>query len=216
MKFTKKSPLAGALVAVLLLGFGVWACWPRQADIRTFDPSQMAAAETQAWRDYYGKKPLALFSGLYAQGRRQGFSPCDSFFMAYNAGNAARTFQKSRSRQEAMKALPALEKYFRIVRRGSGGKLDPVRAAQLELEWWQQRRESKPVSDYAETVAAAWKEIYQTSDSGVEGAALIRCMMMDVRDSMRDEKMTEADWDRIREGLTQSYTRLKEAVGAKP
>jgi hypothetical protein len=43
--------LAGTIAAV-----GIYACWPRQADLRRFDPAEMARLETAMWRDYYEKR----------------------------------------------------------------------------------------------------------------------------------------------------------------
>ena len=103
----RKSVLAIVLAAILLLA--AFACWPRKADLRAFDPAGMARLETAMWRDYYEKRYGALFYHLYELSRRQfGFSPLDSLRIALAAAKAARAFQPTRSRGEAAAALPRL------------------------------------------------------------------------------------------------------------
>jgi hypothetical protein len=76
------------------LGLGAYACWPRKADLRSFDPAAMARLETAMWRDYYDRHYPTLFYHLYEVSRTQfGFSPLDSLRIALAAAQAARIFQ---------------------------------------------------------------------------------------------------------------------------
>ena len=69
--------LALAASVAALVGY---ACWPRKADLRVFDPAAMARGETAMWRDYYEKRYPALFAHLYESSRAQfGFSPLTTF-----------------------------------------------------------------------------------------------------------------------------------------
>jgi hypothetical protein len=69
------------LILVLAVGAaGIYLCWSRKADLRAFDPAEMARLETAMWRDYYEKHYPRLFYHLYGLSRTQfGFSPLDSF-----------------------------------------------------------------------------------------------------------------------------------------
>ena len=79
-----------ALAAVLLGGLVAYAAWPRHADLRAFEPAEIARLETAMWRDYYEKRYGALFYHLYALSRTQfGFSPLDSLRVAWAAAQAA-------------------------------------------------------------------------------------------------------------------------------
>jgi hypothetical protein len=71
-------------VLVLIVGaVGIYAGWPRKADLRAFDPAAMAQLETARWRDHYEKRYPALFYHLYQVSRTQfGFAPIDSFRIA--------------------------------------------------------------------------------------------------------------------------------------
>ena len=40
-----------ALAAVLLGGLVAYAVWPRHADLRAFEPAEIARLETAMWRD---------------------------------------------------------------------------------------------------------------------------------------------------------------------
>jgi hypothetical protein len=103
------------LVLALAIGIvGIYACSPRKADLRAFDPAEMARLETAMWRDYYEKHYPRLFYHLYELSRTQfGFSPLNSFRIALSAAHAAKTFQPTRSRAEADAALPELVTYYR-------------------------------------------------------------------------------------------------------
>src|SRR6266702_1414251 len=89
------------LALAILVAAGVaYACWPRQADLRAFDPAEMARLETAMWRDYYEKHYATLFYHLYESSRTQfGFSPLVSFRIALSSALAAKTFQPTRSAQ---------------------------------------------------------------------------------------------------------------------
>ena len=69
----RKMILGIAAGAVLVAAY---AAIPRHADLRAFDPAEMARLETAMWRDYYDKRYAALFYHLYESTRTQfGFSP---------------------------------------------------------------------------------------------------------------------------------------------
>ncbi|MDI2077250.1 MULTISPECIES: hypothetical protein [Bradyrhizobium] len=69
----RKMLLGIAAAAALVAAYAVI---PRRADLRAFDPAEMARLETAMWRDYYDKRYAALFYHLYESTRTQfGFSP---------------------------------------------------------------------------------------------------------------------------------------------
>ena len=53
-----------ALAFVFTLVLAAYAAWPRQADLRRFEPADIARLETAMWRDYYEKRYVALFGHL--------------------------------------------------------------------------------------------------------------------------------------------------------
>jgi hypothetical protein len=71
------------MLLLIVLAAAAWGGWPRRADLRAFEPAEMARLETAMWRDYYERRYPALFYHLYALSRTQfGFSPLDSVRIA--------------------------------------------------------------------------------------------------------------------------------------
>ena len=197
---------------LLVLG-GLWFFWPQQADLRGFDPAGVAKLETRMWRSYYEHRRLALLRNLYLLARQQyGFSPWDSSRIAWHAARAAIAFQPTHSREEAQVALPALDNYFRVIAHGITVNFNASEAASEELDWWQLRREQKTWQEYAPAVARVTATVYGTALDRVLEAAQLRCEMMYERDRHREAVVTDADWQRIEEGLKRSWTALKQAV----
>ena len=137
-------------LALACSGAGAYASWPRPADLRDFEPAEIARLETAMWRDYYEKRYVALFGHLYQLSRTQfGFAPLDSFRVALAAAKAARAFQPTRSREVTNAALPPLETYYRLLASAVPGGFDAGEAARLEHDWWQARREAVDPGQYA-------------------------------------------------------------------
>jgi len=114
----------------------LYAFIPRHAKLRDFDPACVARLKTAMWRDDYEKDYLALFRSLYlVNAREYGFSPWDSVRLSYYAATAAKRFQPTRSRDAAHQALPALERYYGIIRRRSGESFNERRNGITGADW---------------------------------------------------------------------------------
>ncbi|MCP3408301.1 hypothetical protein [Bradyrhizobium sp. CCGB01] len=175
---------AGTAAAIALIA--VYAVIPRHADLRAFDPAEMARLETAMWRDYYDKRHAALFFHLYDSTRTQfGFSPLKSLQIVLSAAGAARTFQPTRSRREADAALPALVAYYRDFAPAAPVAFDAEQAARLELDWWQARREAVGPRDYGLTIARVAALTYgkNADDSGIRQFGMARAEAMAFRDA---------------------------------
>jgi hypothetical protein len=209
----RKSMLAIVLAAILLVA--AFACWPRKADLRAFDPAGMAQLETAMWRDYYEKRYPALFYHLYELSRTQfGFSPSDSLRIALSAARAAKAFQPTRSRGEAAAALPELVVYYALLRPAAPAALDVEKLARLELDWWQARREDIGPRDYGRTIAEVAALTYGKSrdDPAMIASGIARAEAMAYRDARRD-LMTDGDWTEIERQLLRAYRLLKAGIG---
>ena len=100
-----------------------------------------------------------------------------------------------------------------MLRSRAGEQFDPNRAAALELNWWQLRREHAAYAEYARTVAATAAEVYGQTNEALGRSALLRAEMMSYRDEHSRAQLTTADWEHIETGLQRAYKALKEAVG---
>jgi hypothetical protein len=201
-------------IGVILLVLIAYACVPRTANMRGFDPAEVARLETGMWRDYYQHKRLPLVIKLYQTLRGQyGFSPLDSARIGWLAGKAAIVFKDSKSETEADLALPPLRDYFDLINRRTGKTFDVGRAARLELEWWKARRrkDSNPLV-YGHVVAEATAEVYGVSAPSIESYAQLRAAAMDYRDK-RGQSITDDDWNAVERMLVQSFSQLKSVVG---
>lgn len=204
--------LGVAIAAVLVAAY---AAVPRQVDLRTFDPAEMARLETAMWRDYYDKRYAALFYHLYESTRTQfGFSPLRSLHIALSAAEAAKAFQPTRSRREADAALPALVAYYRDLASAAPAAFDVEGVARLELDWWQARREAVGPRDYGITIARVAALTYGKSpdDVGIKQFGIARAEAMAYRDG-RGSAVTDADWSAIEAQLGGAYRALKASVG---
>ncbi|WP_271602850.1 hypothetical protein [Bradyrhizobium sp. CCBAU 45384] len=209
---SRRRVILGTAAAAVLVA--AYAGIPRQADLRAFDPAEMARLETAMWRDYYDKRYAALFYHLYASTRTQfGFSLLRSLHIAFSAAEAAKMFQPTHSRQEANAALPALVAYYRDYAAAAPVAFDVEQAARLELDWWQARREAVGPRDYGLTIARVAALTYGKSvdDAGIRHFGVTRADAMAFRDA-KGEAITEADWVAIETKLVDAYQSLKASV----
>jgi hypothetical protein len=199
-------------IGLIVLAAILYAVIPRNADLRAFEPQRMAERETAMWRHYYDKRYLWLFWDLYASSRSEfRFSPLDSFRIALSASHAARLFQPTTSREEASVALPPLEVYYGLLRKGATAEFDPSKAAELELDWWQARREKAAPKDYGKTIAATTSIVYGADNPQIAESGVLRAEAMAYRDA-RNDKMTDGDWRAVSTQLAAAYGKLKDGI----
>jgi hypothetical protein len=204
-------------VAVAVVAVAIYVGFPRQVDLRAFDPAEMARLETAMWRDYYEKHYPALFYHLYESSRTQfGFSPLASLRIALSAARAARIFQPTRSRADAEKAIPALVVYYGLLRRVAPAAFDPQEVASRELDWWQARREAVDPRDYGVIIAQVAALTYgkRQDDPALLAFGIGRAEAMAYRDA-RGRAITEEDWSKIEAQLRGAYQQLKAGIASK-
>ena len=200
------------LLLVLLVAGMAYALWPRQGDLRGFDPDAVARLETGMWRDYYDHDHQGLIKKLYALYRDEyHFSPGDSAQLAYASEKAAQLFQPTDSREKAQVALPLLVQHYTLLRARSGETFSAEEAARLELDWWQRRREGATSAEYGEVVAEVSREVFGVDNEHLQRAALLRAQMMAYRDERRG-RMEPEDWKHIEKNLIESYRELRTGV----
>jgi hypothetical protein len=208
---SRRRQIAGAVLAAVALA-AAYICFPRRADLTTFDPTAMARLETAMWRHYYEKRYLPLFGDLYEVSRREyGFSPLDSVRVAYAAASAAKAFQPSASRAEAEAAMPDLISYFRILSQAAPAPVAIEDAARTELAWWQARREASTPEQYGLIIARVATLVYGVDGEDLRRSGVVRAQAMAYRDA-HGENISEADWSFIFDQLELAYGLLKKAL----
>jgi len=209
------------VLAVVAAGGAGWAAAelarPRRADIRVFDPDEVARLETAMWRSYYDRRRLPLFAQLVSllQGQFH-LQPLRAVALAALAARAAAVFQVGASHDDYRRALPYLERYYAGIRAVSEVPFDPRRAAALELEWWIVHREvdDHPPGDLEHALAGLAAELYQVPAERLWAHAARRAEAMTIRDrtSRREVGVLDDDWDRIEAVLWVAWKALADEV----
>ena len=205
-----------AVIGALLLWAGLDLFGPLRADIRRFDPDEVAHLDTVMWRSYYDRNPRELFLQLAELMRRQFHFPLlRSNEVAAYAAKAAFEFKDGHNRADYEKALPELVKYFQAIREISVTSFDVQRAARLELEWWIVHRErgKHTDGDLARALAEAAAELYQVPADTLAEYAQFRADAMKIRDTKAAAGVvTEDDWHQIESDLQVSWQSLSKAT----
>jgi hypothetical protein len=208
--------IIAAIIGALLLWAGIDLFGPRRADIRRFDPKEVAHLDAVMWRSYYNRNSRQLFLQLAELMRRQFHFPLlKSNEVAAYAAKAAFVFKDGHNRADYEKALPELEEYFQAIRDISTKSFDVQRAAQLELEWWIVHRERghHADGDLARALAEAASELYQVPADKLMEYGRYRADAMKIRDTRAfDGGVTEADWRQIESDLQSSWQSLWKAI----
>jgi hypothetical protein len=206
------------LILVLLVGGVLYDLYfPRTVKMREFDPDEVARLETAMWRSYYEKKQAQLFNQLSELLRTQYHMPLiKSNQVAYFAANAAFTFKKGGSQADYDKALPDLIKFYGAIRSMSDIPFDVDRVAHLELQWWIIHRErwKRQPGELDKALAELQAAIYNVPVERLMEHGRLRARAMSIRDTKADDgrPMTEEDWKKINELLSQSWRSLAEVV----
>lgn len=202
--------------ALAALGAFDWSR-PKSGDLRQFDPLEVGRLETDMWRSYYDRKPLALFAALAELLRRQyHLSITQSLAASYDAARAAFVFKDGNSRAGYEKALPNLVRYYRAILPAAA---DAGRAGKLELEWWIIHRERSRYGrvELENGLAALQAAIYALPAGPFATHARLRAQAMLLRDQKAEAGgVSEEDWRRIRALLDESWDSLHRAVNHSP
>lgn len=209
-----------AAVAIMVGALALWIAYDLGDSsvhgLRDFDGREVARLETAMWRSYYEHHPVRLFVELTELLRRQFHLPFwRSCAGAYYAAHAAVVFQAGRSHPEYRRALPDLDRYYALIHSASMTDFDAHQVAAMELDWWiihRERAQHRP-DDLYHSLARLQAEIYRLPEDRFAEHARARGEAMLLRDA-RGEKgsPSEADWQRIRTLLDDSWISLRSAV----
>jgi hypothetical protein len=161
--------------------------------MRSFDPRAVGALECRAWETYYRRKWAAFLIASIGLVRA-------AFRMSWprtlvGAWLVLRANQKwapyPDNDPDAARRL--MTRFYQLLRKAEGTSIDPVRAAELELEWWrahrEDQREDRPGS--AESLVLALRNLYAYTYSAdpeeVRQAAALRAEAMHVSDRWVEE-----------------------------
>jgi hypothetical protein len=188
--------------------------------MRSFDPRSVGSLECRTWETYYRRKWIAFLIasiGLVRAAFRMSWPrTARGAWLVLRANQKWAPFPDNDP--DAARAL--MTRFYRLLAASERASFDPVRAAQLEVEWWRAHREDQHdgSDDSAEGLIVALRDLYSYSygadPADVRQAAELRAEAMDVSDRWvaagrdpEDERLAQE-----RALLIRSYAALLAAV----
>ena len=158
--------------------------------MRSFDPRSVGTLEARAWETYYRRKWAAFLVasvGLVRAAFRMGWR--DTIAGACLVLRANQKWAPYPD-NDPVAARALMTSFYRRLRASSGARFDPVRAAELEVEWWRAHREAQHSngtgSASADELIGALSDLYSytysVDSADVRQAAELRAEAMDVSD----------------------------------
>jgi hypothetical protein len=154
--------------------------------MRSFDPRRVGRLEARAWELYYRRKWAAfLWSavGLVRAAFRMGWR--DTLVGAWLVLRANQKWAPYPDNDPAA-ARALMTRFYRLVAANEGSTLDPVHAAELEVEWWRAHRENQYGAASKEALVVALRDLYAytygAAPDSVREAAQLRADAMEYSD----------------------------------
>jgi hypothetical protein len=156
--------------------------------MRSFDPRAVGALECRAWETYYRRKWVAFLLASVGMVRAAfGMSWRRTLLGAWLVLRANQKWAPFPDNDpDAARAL--MTRFYRLLAASENAAFDPVRAAELEVEWWRAHREDQrgDGSDSAGELIRALQDLYAYSygadPEDVRQAAALRAEAMEVSD----------------------------------
>jgi hypothetical protein len=154
--------------------------------MRNFDPRAVGALETRAWETYYRRKwgaCLVAFVGLVRAAFRMSWPrTLMGAWLVLRANQKWAPFPINDP--DAARAL--MRRFYELLRASEGASFDPVRASEIEVEWWRVHREHQHDGGTNEPLVTALVNLYAYTYGAdrdeVRRAAELRAEAMDLSD----------------------------------
>jgi hypothetical protein len=155
--------------------------------MRSFDPRAVGALECRAWETYYRRRWLACLVAFVALVRA-------AFRMSWPRTLAGAWLVLRANMKWAPfpdndpdAARAYMCRFYALLKASEGASFDPVRASEVEVEWWRVHREHQHAEGTTnEPLVAALCDLYSytydTDRESVRPAAALRAEAMDVSD----------------------------------
>ena len=192
--------------------------------MRAFDPRVVGSWECRAWETYYRRRWGAFLVASVAMVRSAFEMSWPRTFVGAWLVLRANQVWAPYPDNDPDEARRLMRLFYRLLRKSSGAAFDPVRAAELEVEWWRVHREGqhsedgRPAGEPSPALVGALSDLYAytygVDPSSVRQAAALRAEAMDVSDAWVEDGADPAD-SRLgteRALLVRSYAALLSAV----
>lgn len=150
---------------------------------RAFDPRRIGTLECRAWVAYYRRDWVALLrASLALTGQMFGLPWWSNLKGAWLVMSANRAWAPYPDNDPAA-ARRAMARFYEMVARHNGERLDSQRAAELEVEWWRVHRSHQygELQDnvvLVDALAALYAFVYSTDALSVRIAAEKRAALV--------------------------------------
>jgi hypothetical protein len=185
----------------------------------SFDPVEVGNLETDAWAAYYRhewRRFLVSAVGMVRAGF--GMGRVRTLQGAWHVLRANQIWAPYPD-NDPDAAREQMRRFYALVAREGNLRIDPVRAAQLEVEWWRLHREhqhDEGVEERAlvQALVALYSYVYDADPEAMRPAARARVEAMDLSDRWVEAGCDPEDplLGQERRALVASYTALRAAV----
>jgi hypothetical protein len=186
---------------------------------RSFDPVVLGNQETDAWASYYRhewRRFLTAAVGMVRTGF--GMNRAKTLLGAFHVLRANQLWAPYPD-NDPEGARSSMRRFYTLVAADRQLTLDPVRASELEVEWWRLHREHQHDPEVEESALVQalvdlYAYVYSTDPEPMRPAAAARVEAMDLSDAWvragcdPDDPLLAAE----RRALVASYTALRAAV----
>lgn len=189
----------------------------------TFDPVRLAGHECDAWVGYYRRDwRLVLRAAIGMVREGFGMSRPRTLLGAWYVLRANQVWAPYPD-NDPDAARRIMARFFALVARAHRLPIDPVRAAELEVDWWREHRilqRERTDDDESALVAAlttVYAYVYGRPEAELQEAARHRALAMRISDDWvaggcdRDDPRVAAE----RAELVTGYTLLRRTVGSR-
>ena len=184
----------------------------------TFDPVRLGHQETTAWASYYRHDWFTFLRAAVGMVRTGfGTDPVRTVVGAYHVLRANQLWAPYPD-NDADGARASMRRFYALVNRHLGLSLDPVRASELEVEWWRVHRAHQGGQEsfeaLVEALVAVYAYVYGAEPAELRRAAELRAEAMDVSDAWVAAGRDPDDPQLARERalLVRSYAALLAAI----
>ena len=190
---------------------------------RSFDPVALGRLETTAWASYYRREwwpALRSFVGMIDQGF--GLGPWRTLVGAWHVLRANQAWAPV-PHNDPDAARASMRRFYELVRDHSDLDLDPVKASELEVEWWRvhrlrQREGGTSREELERALVDLYSYVYTAPPDSMQEAARWRAEAMDLSDAwvaagcdLTDPRLSDE-----RRALVASYAALLDSVARVP
>jgi hypothetical protein len=186
---------------------------------RSFDPVAVGRLECDAWAAYYRrewgpflKAAIGMVGAGFGMGRRQTLAGAWHVLRANQVWAPYPDNDPDAAREQ-------MRRFYALVAAQGHPVLDPMRAAELEVDWWRVHRLHQHSADLTEddltaALMALYAYVYQVRPDRVREAAGLRMLAMDASDRWVAAGCDRADplLAQERRQLVASYSALRDAI----